>query len=47
MAKSKKNTKTSTKRSVRVQDLQPNKNPKGGAMFKNQLSTSATIKLHK
>jgi hypothetical protein len=35
MAKSKKNNKqTSSKRSVRVQDLQPNKNPKGGAVSK-------------
>jgi hypothetical protein len=35
MAKSKKNNKqTSSKRSVRVQDLRPKKNPKGGATIK-------------
>ena len=31
MPKPKKSKKTSSKRSVRVQDLRPNKNPKGGA----------------
>jgi hypothetical protein len=31
MAKSKKKNKTSSKQSVTIQDLRPNKNPKGGA----------------
>ena len=34
MAKSKKSSKTSSKRSVRVQDLRAKKNPKGGATIK-------------
>jgi hypothetical protein len=34
MAKSKKNSKRSSKPSVKVRDLRPNKNPKGGATIK-------------
>ena len=34
MAKAKKSTKSSSKRSVRVRDLRPSKNPKGGLTHK-------------
>ena len=41
MAKAKKSTKKSSKRSVSVRDLRPSKNPKGGA----ELSMSTRTKI--
>ena len=43
MAKAKKSTKSSSRRSVKVRDLRPNKNPKGGKVSLSDISITKTV----